>query len=442
MVVDQRPLVITPTSSRVALQPGITGWKLLVCAFALIAGLAPIVNNLASTRVFAESYVVGYSASPSAQLIRTIGTAVVIAIGSLIPFLGDKISVPPPVRPLFGSGMLFAISGVASAFLAAKPTMSLQAIVLPVVIAAISSLGPGELRVFLRSCRLVALAYIYGSLASIVFVPGFAVEYGYSGGLLPFRLHGLAAHANHLAPVAVAFLAVDYALRDSHWFWRVTHWLAALAVLVLTQSKTIWLASVLGVLAARYVQLPRIRRYAVLFAVTSGIVLASSWFFVFGPRWDVIVNDPVYANAVTFTGRLQVWEYTVELWRLNPWFGYGHSLWKDGLVFEFLRREGWAPSHAHSQFFQTLGQAGLVGLMGLLVYYFSLITSAIRCANRSRGVAIFLVAVLVFRSVTETAVDSSTFPESFILHWVTFALLVLYSKEGFDALRTSRTNIP
>lgn len=124
------------------------------------------------------------------------------------------------------------------------------------------------------------------------------------------------------------------------------------------------------------------------------------------------------------SGRTQIWMIALEVWRQNPLFGYGPTIWSEAF------RATWrvpAAFHAHNQFLQSLGAAGIVGVLGLLAYLGALIVGALRAARASRGLAPALVAVMLVRMATEVPLEMSTvLLGDFLFQLTTFVAVLGY----------------
>src|SRR5690606_2893720 len=124
------------------------------------------------------------------------------------------------------------------------------------------------------------------------------------------------------------------------------------------------------------------------------------------------------------SGRTRIWMIALEVWKQNPLFGYGPTLWSDAF------RAAWRVPfafHAHNQFMQSLGAAGIVGLLGLLAYLGVLIVGAVRAARASRGLAPALVVVMLVRMVTEVPLELSTvLLGDFLFQLTTFVTVLGY----------------
>jgi O-antigen ligase len=263
------------------------------------------------------------------------------------------------------------------------------------------------------------------------------LESGYRG-LVPgvdFRLHGLTTHANSLGPLAVVYLLLEY-WKPSPLRWRLPTSAVAVAVLLLAQSKTAWVAAVaagcvLYVVAARMDagEEPARPRGLAMIAVPLLVVSVSALltFVLLDPLPQLVrVIEDRIPGLSTLTGRDRVWEITLNEWKANPIFGYGPTLWD----VEFRITRGLlATGHAHNQFLQTLGESGVLGVVALAAYMAVLLRYAAKHAVASKGVTLALVVVLIVRCITEAPFRLVAFLDpAFLTHLAVFALLIMLER--------------
>lgn len=232
----------------------------------------------------------------------------------------------------------------------------------PILFGAVGVLAPEGGIDALRPLRWVLVLGLVLNLAPAlaevkrVFEPGYVL----SPIGLPWRLHGVASHANGLGGVALLLLILELSpLLKPRINGAVLA--LALAVLVLAQSKTTWVAAVLCVPVLRWSELQQFcRRHALALVGLScvmGAILAVWLPGSDGPARLYASLFEVSADEL-FTGRVAIWKITWDTFLQSPVFGYGPALWDP--VFR-AEHNWWAAGHAHNQMLQVLGQAGLFG---------------------------------------------------------------------------------
>ena len=285
-----------------------------------------------------------------------------------------------------------------------------EALLYPVLLALTGALAVQYVRrtVLLRAIRGALLALCVGSLVYLVAAPALATSNPdallYTAGYAPvgytnstiglsLRLHGLASHPNTLGYIAAAamLLGLHPALRyRREWAWQGV----ALAALFLSQSKTMWVAAAVALAFRAALQvgtLPPIKRalshVALLGAAGAGVLAVA------------LLGSNIDPGDITLTGRTTLWQVTLGEWTANPLAGYGPQLWYD--AYRTAQGYAWA-GQAHNQVVQALGQAGYLGLLGLLLLLAGLFRAAWLSRVATGGASLALVALLVVRGVSET----------------------------------------
>lgn len=284
--------------------------------------------------------------------------------------------------------------------------------------------------------RLVALAkavlcaFVYASLAAAVVLPAQALATYVEGIIpaLPIRLYGVGGGATSLGFLSSTYLALELVV-PSRSRWRLVHLAAATAALVLTQAKTSWIFVLLVVAFLMVRRLRRVRflrmgdgpsarmiRAVLLVCGAAGLLALG----IAQARRVDLRSLQGGENLVQLTGRTYIWATSARAWLDDPIFGYGLGLWES----ERFRFEHGPFDHAHNQFLHALASAGLIGLVGLLVYLGAAFAAARRSARTTAAPLVLLVAV-VFLCSTNTPLRAYYMLDAFALfHMLLFALLV------------------
>ena len=242
------------------------------------------------------------------------------------------------------------------------------------------------------------------------------------------RLFGLTDHANTLGPLAVLYLLLEWAQPTRNRGARLLLVAAALAALLLTQSKTAFAVGIvllyLRVIVALWFSRDRVAGRLATF-VTTGFVLLLTYGLYVGLTG--LLSASARTSLVTLTGRTELWHISWDTWLQNPLFGYGPQIWN--LAF----RQGLGPGYlwagqAHNQFFQSLGEAGLVGVFGLVVLLLTLFTFGFRFAYRTRGASLGLALFVGFRCVTEAALRTYDVNLIMLMLLIPFSILFVLAR--------------
>jgi len=281
----------------------------------------------------------------------------------------------------------------------------------------------------MRFAKSALLIFLAASCVASIVAPDLTIERNYPS-LLPgvtIRFWGLESHANSMAPVALVYLLLAiHQPFERRWLQRLG-WVLGVAVLVLAQSKTTWIAAAITV-PLLLVLRSRAWGPAAFSLLALGVLVALA--FLLLPPLGVSVEDVLATKqgheAATLDGRDLIWGLALQEWMNNPLFGYGVTMWDDA----YRMRIGLDHAvSAHNQFLQSLSVAGVMGLIGLLVYLGGLLLYAINARRGSRGLSVVLFIVLLVRCLTETplAFDGSFLNGPFAAHLLLFHIALAHA---------------
>jgi O-antigen ligase len=130
----------------------------------------------------------------------------------------------------------------------------------------------------------------------------------------------------------------------------------------------------------------------------------------------------------TLTGRTEIWEFTIDVWRPSPLFGVGPEFLQGESELEFYSWYGWMPRHAHNQLFQALGETGIIGL-GLMGAYLIALALNIRSSDGAgKRVAWFLLSFVIVKGLTEVPLIAQPLSVGFFYQFSLFGVVILLAK--------------
>ncbi|MBC9714426.1 O-antigen ligase family protein [Streptomyces sp. TRM66268-LWL] len=299
---------------------------------------------------------------------------------------------------------LFTAAGIVSAVLSNQGRTGAMALVGPLLFATLYLTSHQPFPQLLGQLRIILRCYVYGSLLSIVLMPhdwafllpgdgGTGRDYlGTGWG----QLMGLSGNPNALGPLAATALLLEVCSVARRGMWPL-HAAAALFTLLLTQSRTAWVAAA----AVVFLHIdPRhtVRKAAVL--TVGGAALAVTALLP-GTQAQLLatVADPQFAEA---NGRTLAWRLAWEEFLREPLFGYGPNLFDPAHRLQLFGTEDSWIGQAHNQVLHTMGSAGLFGLLGLTALLVTMTFHARRTSADTKGLSVALVALFLVSCATES----------------------------------------
>ena len=138
------------------------------------------------------------------------------------------------------------------------------------------------------------------------------------------------------------------------------------------QSRGSWLFSMIMVpiVSLPYI-LKRFIYVVVVLAALGGVVWGFSTQPQYVARFESITNTTTDGSNL---GRFDVWTSSINMFKDHPVTGVGIGQWRT--IYEASYRlptENQHLYHAHNNFIQLLGEVGLLGLLGVLIFYGSIV---------------------------------------------------------------------
>lgn len=346
--------------------------------------------------------------------------------------------------------MFFTTNFVLNNLFGAKPIFDQKLIYPVLVMIAVYCSRNRDARLTVDATKAGLLLFCVASCAAIYLLPRAAVQRDYAS-IIPmvgFRLWGLGSNPNSTGPLALVLLLLLTWRPFRSTFLQLLGFGTGIAVLVLSQSKTSWLAAAVAFPTLWYGQQlydaarrgrSRTTAYPmrnflrpILFCVVGlAGVAALAYVQLHNPLAHVSSDEQ--EQMTTLTGRTEIWAVALQTWKANPLFGYGAAMWDD----EFRRAVGMDFAYnAHNQFLQSLSVAGGLGLAGLLIYTLVLFRYAFAANTATRGLSLALFWVIFVRFFTEAPFNmAGIFSGEFVTHLLLFTLVLTKGRHVYFGSR-------
>lgn len=397
------------------------GW--ILCLILVAVGVGPMIFELSYVRV---SFYSAFQPPPTAIGSLAIRAVLLLQVATLAIALFYVVSRKRPVATGRGWNRLpaglAAFSGavVVASLLGTKPSPSFGVLLLPTLALLAAFLPRPPISTVIVVCQRILRLYVAGSLISLVISPEWAVNglsrYHLFG--LEERLVGLTPHGNTLGFLAAVLIVL--AFKNRRYFALDLG--SGLVVLLLSESRTSAIGLVIALLVMWRFQAaskrpPQQRIVGAIAWGVIGVAVVVAGFSVGGP-------ERLSESTEGFNGRTMVWRLTLDEWSNNPVFGYGPTIWDASYREERLGTALTFVGQAHNQFVQTLGDSGLVGLMGLVVYGYALAKTAWMAPDRFRCLTLAMVLLIFTRGMSEAPFRNSGFDAALFAHFSVFCLVL------------------
>lgn len=356
---------------------------------------------------------------------------------------------PREGRGLFIAYLLFYVSNfVLNNLFGTKPGLDQKLIYPALVILAVYLSRNRNIRFTVDATKVGLLLFCVASCAAIVLLPRTAVQQGYANviPLTGMRLWGLGSNPNSTGPLALVLMLLLAWKPFGNRLLQLLGYAASFAVLLLSQSKTAWLAAVIAFPTLWWGQMlynmsargqSRIHAYPIYnFArpiLLCLLGLAGVTMLVYLQLHNPLTTISQDQQVTSLTGRTDIWAVALETWKQNPLFGYGSTIWSE----DFRQAVDMNFAYnAHNQFLQSLSAAGALGLAGLLFYTAVLFHYAFAANTATRGLSLALFWVIFIRFFTETPLNlSGIFSAEFVTHLLLFTLVMTKGRQVHMARR-------
>ncbi|WP_271010037.1 O-antigen ligase family protein [Paucibacter sp. B51] len=191
----------------------------------------------------------------------------------------------------------------------------------------------------------------------------------------------------------------------------VLAWVCSVVTLVLTQSKTSWMAgiacfAVIWIVRQRgrvggFIVNPRNRLLSQLALALFGLLVIACMFLlgsgILESRIDRFLATRVGSDMANLTGRSDIWRIAIDTFLENPWFGYGPNIWDP--YFRYVI--GLNVFHAHNQLLNVLAASGIIGALGFLWFIWALAARLLSRFDAFGGFTAALATMILLRCISE-----------------------------------------
>lgn len=406
-------------------------WLILIW----LIGLAPLIGAISYSRPYNDSTLIG---SYAGGILSALDLYMIVGVAAMGIMLTLASGIMPEKGGLIWLGaMALCIGPMLATKLAYDPHFQPVAFVVPLIFTAMYVLPTINYEWFVKRVKQLILFYVYLGLLLAVLKPAWSMDLSYDQGILPglnIRYFGLFTHANNFAAVLCVYAILNIFLPSRTLLGKISY-LLVLGSLLLTQSKTVW-----GILIIAYAVTLWYKSKSM-----NGLLRAAAVFFLLAVllAGALLSSNTILSHLgsdeslMQLTGRTVIWDYTTQMWEMNKLFGYGHELWSRDMVLNHTSLR-WFPAHAHNQFYQTLGESGIIGVIGLFVYLLFLLPNLLRYRVVTNGASIGILLYLLIRGFTEPVFRTVLGDGNFLVHFIVLTTVTLIVKNAVPTLSRKR----
>ncbi len=249
-----------------------------------------------------------------------------------------------------------------------------------------------------------------------------------------WRVKGFFGHPMTLAgflccilPLVFSWLLLSIKEKKLSWFC-LGSFLFLCTTLLLNETRGAWIAciaSFLFITAWFAVQNRRVAVVSFLLVILLGVTISTS------ERFSKRALSVTSTTLVSNTERLLMWKSASQMFLDHPLTGVGLGNYKTQYQEKYISPEAQEKKqeHAHSNFFQMLGENGLVGLAGYLTFFLFILLKSLFEAWKGRefySAIIFSITLAIFlQGLTEFNFGNSAVIRCY---WGLLAILLVLKK--------------
>jgi len=422
-------------------------WPLLIVALTLWPALMVV---LGGRDVDALDFASDYDPASFYSMVGRIGALVVLSLAAVTLLFGPQKSRPGEssrnrALPLLVALTIYLVGySVVPSLFGAIPDFDPSYLYAYLVLFAAYAARRLPMEKFLSALKASLLCLMLAGFATIVLAPELSVQTDVADLRLPileYRYWGLGSNPNNIAPLALLLIILSIHSPFKSRTLSLIAYASATLTIILAQSVTIWVASMLVLPAfALYSLTPKPIRKARIHPALAVVALVATCIGLSLLVWEVahfdfanlsdasirIEGDSIISrdkddDVGMFSGRTDIWEIAMGTWSDHPWFGYGPTAWDVA----FRSMIGFPTAyHAHNQVMQAVSVGGWVALSALIIYVVTLVSLSFRSTRRSNGLTITLLIILLIRGFTEGPLETTTLLSGEVLYHATIVYLL------------------
>lgn len=225
--------------------------------------------------------------------------------------------------------------------------------------------------------------------------------------------------------------------------WLILCFVIGFLLLLLTKSRTALMAECVALLVLLWMHAPALQRVRAVVGGTTAISGVIMFLLIINADITNSLFKTLTLGRVeettTLTGRIPLWNELSGDFEQRPLLGYGYgSFWTPKRMFRIAENQGWQIPHAHSAYWETVLNLGIVGLVLLGLSVAVTITQAYRISRQPQLAHYrFWLLLLVY------GVIYSTMDTGFVLpSWASFLGLLAITKLLLQPLEPLRSSSP
>jgi O-antigen ligase len=289
---------------------------------------------------------------------------------------------------------------------------------------------------------------MYVSLALTALQPALTYESLFAGGATGYelRFRGVFSKSGEMGAASGLLIGLA-ALGVKRWPLKLLLIMPGLACLVLTQSRSFWIAAFIAGEVTAWIYYPRLRKWIFACFCLAMLTAAVSIAFHFKVDAEGVDTFARSDSVGTLTGRTALWQAAFKGWSERPWLGYGFTL--GGSVIDDDRSLSTVTDPTqlsrqtlHNGYIQSLMDAGLIGFCCYALTILIALSGVIRHDSKRRfPEAMYVLLFLSIANCGESVVYSgSVFPSLCFWVFAVFAMSLKACDHGAENVEQSEAS--